>query len=240
MLTGKLPVHRRDVDGARAADRAVAAAGAVVDQPVAFRASSIRSSPRRWRRASISATRSAATHRRRACGRSAPSSTCGPDDRCQRARVGRAARPAGTDDVRRSTALALLLGALAAIGWWKRDDLDARMWRRHARSGAGAGDRRDCRSKLARRRRVADVCSPTASRKILITRLGQTPGVSVLGRSATRGYPRPPARAMSPAELGASVVLTGSLRPSPDAIQVSLELIDPMDGAVIWSSRVHP
>src|SRR6185295_5894963 len=38
-------------------------------------------------------------------------------------------------------------------------------------------------------------------------------------------------------ELGASVVLTGSLRPSADAIKVSLELIDPRDSIAIWSNQ---
>ena len=54
----------------------------------------------------------------------------------------------------------------------------------------------------------------------LITRLGQTPGLKVFGRSATRGYrnrqPRDVAR-----ELGAGVVLTGSVRPEGDSVTVS-------------------
>ena len=70
----------------------------------------------------------------------------------------------------------------------------------------------------------------------LITRLGQTPGLKVLGRSATRAY-----RGRSPrdvaGELGAGVVLTGSVRPSGETVKVSLELVDPSDGTAIWSGQ---
>ena len=70
----------------------------------------------------------------------------------------------------------------------------------------------------------------------LITRLGQTPGLKVLGRSATRQLrgraPQDAAR-----ELGAAVVLTGSVRPAGDTVKVSLELIDPSDGTAIWSQQ---
>ena len=70
----------------------------------------------------------------------------------------------------------------------------------------------------------------------LTTRLGQTPGLRVIGRSAAREYrgrqPRDVAR-----ELGAAVVLAGSVRPSGDTVKVSLELIDPLDGTAIWSAQ---
>jgi TolB-like protein len=70
----------------------------------------------------------------------------------------------------------------------------------------------------------------------LITRLGQTPGLKVIGRSATRQYrgraPRDVAR-----ELGAAVVLTGSVRPSADSVKVSLELVDPTDDTAVWSQQ---
>ena len=70
----------------------------------------------------------------------------------------------------------------------------------------------------------------------LITRLGQTPGLKVIGRSATRNdrgrSPRDVAR-----ELNAAVVLTGSVRPDGDTVNVSLELIDPSDSTTIWSSQ---
>jgi TolB-like protein len=70
----------------------------------------------------------------------------------------------------------------------------------------------------------------------LIARLGQTRGLTVIGRSATREYrgraPRDVAR-----ELNAAVVLTGSVWPTAESVKVSLELIDPGDGAAIWSKQ---
>ncbi len=70
----------------------------------------------------------------------------------------------------------------------------------------------------------------------LITRLGQTPGLKVFGRSATRGYRSRPPRDVA-RELGAAVVLTGSVRPSGDTVKVSLELVNPADGRAIWSNQ---
>jgi len=70
----------------------------------------------------------------------------------------------------------------------------------------------------------------------LISRLGQTPGLKVLGRSATRGL-----RGRAPTdvarELGASVVLAGTVRPAGDALKVSLELIDPTDRTAMWAQQ---
>ncbi len=70
----------------------------------------------------------------------------------------------------------------------------------------------------------------------LTTRLGQTPGLKVIGRSAARQYrgrqPRDIAR-----ELGAAVVLTGSVRPSGDTVTVTLELIDSADDTAMWSGH---
>jgi TolB-like protein/predicted Ser/Thr protein kinase len=70
----------------------------------------------------------------------------------------------------------------------------------------------------------------------LISRLGQTPGLKVLGRSATRDYrghsPRDVAR-----ELHASVVLTGSVRLSGATVKVTAELIDPDDGTDLWTAQ---
>ena len=70
----------------------------------------------------------------------------------------------------------------------------------------------------------------------LITRLGQTPGLKVLGRSATRTYRDRTPRDVA-AELGAAVVMTGSVRPDGDQVKISLELIDPRDGAEIWTGQ---
>jgi TolB-like protein len=70
----------------------------------------------------------------------------------------------------------------------------------------------------------------------LIAQLGQTPGLKVLGRSATRSY-----RGRSPREVaqevGAAVVLTGSVRSAGDTVQVSLALVDPTDGTPVWSGQ---
>jgi TolB-like protein len=73
----------------------------------------------------------------------------------------------------------------------------------------------------------------------LMTRLGQTPGLEVIGRSAMRQLrgrtPRDVAR-----ELGAAVVLTGSVRRASDSMKITLELIDPVDGIAIWSQQYTP
>src|SRR5262249_29986597 len=70
----------------------------------------------------------------------------------------------------------------------------------------------------------------------LITRLGQTPGLKVVGRSATRNL-----RGRAPGdvarELGAGVILAGSGRPSKDTGKVSLELIDRTDGTDLWTAQ---
>jgi TolB-like protein len=70
----------------------------------------------------------------------------------------------------------------------------------------------------------------------LITRLGQVQGLAVLGRSATREM-----RGISPAEaskrLNVEAVLTGSVQREAGELKVSLELVDPDDGVVVWSQR---
>jgi TolB-like protein len=70
----------------------------------------------------------------------------------------------------------------------------------------------------------------------LITRLGQIQGLTVLGRSATREL-----RGVSPAEaakrLNVEAVLTGSVQREAGELKVSLELVDPDDGAVVWAHR---
>jgi non-specific serine/threonine protein kinase len=70
----------------------------------------------------------------------------------------------------------------------------------------------------------------------LVIRLGQTAGLKVIGRSATRAYrgraPHDLAR-----ELNAAVVLTGTVRPSGDTVKISLELIDPSDNTAVWTGQ---
>jgi len=124
----------------------------------------------------------------------------------------------------------VLLGALAAAAWFKRAPLQ-RMWRRTLGPApapviAVIPFETDANQTVFADGLVED----------LITRLGQTPGLKVIGRSASRNFrgraPRGVAR-----ELGAAVVLTGSVRPSPEAVKVSVELIDPADETAIWSSQ---
>ena len=131
-------------------------------------------------------------------------------------------------------AVVLLLGAIAAVGIWLERDPIRKLWRRTLGPPpspviaviplelAGA-DR-------------AQTYFADGLTEDLISRLGQTPGLKVLGRSATRDYrgrsPRDVAR-----ELNAAVVLTGSMRPMGDSIKISLELIDPADGTDIWTGQ---
>jgi TolB-like protein/thioredoxin-like negative regulator of GroEL len=70
----------------------------------------------------------------------------------------------------------------------------------------------------------------------LITRLGQMPGLQVLGRSVTREL-RGKSVADAAARLTAEAVLTGVVEREGDELRVSLELVDPGDGVVIWSDR---
>ncbi len=126
--------------------------------------------------------------------------------------------------------LLVLLAAAGAAGWYEREPI-RRLWR-HTLGPAPAP-------------LIAVVPFDTDPGQLffadglaedLITRLGQTPGLKVLGRSATRQLrgraPQEVAR-----ELGAAVVLTGSVRPSADSVKISLELIDPSDGTAIWSQQ---
>ena len=67
----------------------------------------------------------------------------------------------------------------------------------------------------------------------LAVRIGQLPGVSVVGRAgmrARRGRPL----AVVAEELQAAVLVRGSVRTSGDAVAVELELIDASDGSSVW------
>ncbi|HJZ74433.1 MAG TPA: protein kinase, partial [Vicinamibacterales bacterium] len=70
----------------------------------------------------------------------------------------------------------------------------------------------------------------------LISRLGQTRGLKVIGRSATRNLRGRNPRDVA-SELGAAVVLTGSVRPSAESVKVTLELVEPRDETAIWSGQ---
>jgi TolB-like protein/predicted Ser/Thr protein kinase len=129
--------------------------------------------------------------------------------------------------------LLLVVVALAAAVWYARGAI-ARVWRRTlgpAPAPLIAVTPLELAVSDASQQYFADGLTED-----LITRLGQTPGLNVLGRSATRNdrgrSPRDVAR-----ELGAAVVLTGSVRRAADTVKVSLELIDPSDGTAVWSGE---
>jgi TolB-like protein len=82
---------------------------------------------------------------------------------------------------------------------------------------------------------VADVLCGR-SHEDLISRLGQTPGLKYWDGRQPAGYRNRQPRDVAQ-ELGAGVVLTGSVRPSADNVKISLELINPLDGTAIWSSQ---
>ena len=63
----------------------------------------------------------------------------------------------------------------------------------------------------------------------LVTRLGQIPGLKVVGRSSMREYSGMDLRTMA-AELDAAVVMTGSVRPGSGEIHLEAELVEPQGG----------
>ena len=149
--------------------------------------------------------------------------------------------------------LALLAIAGAAALWFERDAI-ARLWHGSiapvpqptiavipleiAEERANdSGSRSDSSSRSAKASAERqDQYFADGLTEDLIGRLGQTAGIKVLGRSATRDY-----RGRSPAdlarELHAGVVLTGTVRPQDDTVKVSLELIDPSDGVALWTGQ---
>ena len=70
----------------------------------------------------------------------------------------------------------------------------------------------------------------------LVTRLGQIPGLKVVGRSSMREYRGMDLRTMA-AELDAAVVMTGSVRPGSGQIQLEAELVEPQGGVSFWSRQ---
>jgi TolB-like protein len=127
-------------------------------------------------------------------------------------------------------ALLLLLAAIAAGAWYERATL-RQFWRAHLGPPPAPV--------------IAVVPFETDPGQLffadgfaddLIARLGQTPGLKVIGRSAIRQL-RGRALKDVARDLGAAVVLTGSVRPAGDSVQVSLELIDPVDGRSVWSEQ---
>ena len=126
--------------------------------------------------------------------------------------------------------LLVLLAAAAAGAWYERAPLQ-KMWRRSLGPPPAP-----VIAVLPFETDPSQTFFADGLAEDLTTRLGQTAGLKVIGRSAARHYrgrsPRDVAR-----ELGAAVVLAGSVRPSGDTVTVSLELIDPSDGTAIWSGQ---
>jgi TolB-like protein len=154
-----------------------------------------------------------------------------------RSETSEAQAPAATLPQRTSAAgwiaWVLILAALGAAAWFGRGVLE-HVWRRTlgpAPSPVIAVLPLDLAAQDS-----AQMFFANGFTEDLIARLGQTPGLNVIGRSATRGY-----RGRSPGEvakgLGAAAVLTGSVQPSTNAVKVSLELIDASDRTAIWSRQ---
>jgi len=127
---------------------------------------------------------------------------------------------------------ALALLAAAAAGAWVWRDAAWRTWRRYT-----GPPPEPIIAVLPLE--VADASSTYFADGLaedLITRLGQTPGLKVIGRSATREY-----RGANPSkmarDLGARVILTGSVRRDGGTLRVTIELVDPDDGVQIWSDQ---
>jgi TolB-like protein len=131
------------------------------------------------------------------------------------------------------TAVAVLLAAAAAVAWFEREPLRVQWRRMFGRAPAPVIAVIPLELAGADRSQTYFADGLTED---LISRLGQMPGLKVLGRSATRDYrgrtPRDVAQ-----ELHASVVLTGSARVQDNAVKVSLELVDPSDGTAIWAAQ---
>ena len=127
----------------------------------------------------------------------------------------------------------LVLGIAVAAAWWQRDTIE-RTWR-HA-TGPAPRPLLAVMPLTLSHTDTSQVFVADGLTEDLITRLGQTPGVTVLGRSAVRASrgraPRDVAR-----ELGAAAVLTGTLRRDNDEVTVGLTLEDSTDGASLWSNE---
>ena len=127
----------------------------------------------------------------------------------------------------------IVLAAIGAAAWWQRAAI-VHLWHRSTAAAPApiiAVMPLELAGTDASQQFFADGLTED-----LITRLGQTPGLKVLGRSATRAYRDRPPRDVAN-ELGAAVVLTGSVRPLADQVKITLELTDPRDGVQIWAGQ---
>jgi TolB-like protein len=127
--------------------------------------------------------------------------------------------------------LIVLCVTVAAAGWWQRAAIE-RVWR-HAMGPSP----QPVIAVLPLTLSGVDASQTFFADGLtedLITRLGQTPGVKVIGRAALRTYrgraPRDVAR-----ELGAAVVLTGSVHTENDEVKMTLALGDAVNGESLWA-----
>jgi eukaryotic-like serine/threonine-protein kinase len=70
----------------------------------------------------------------------------------------------------------------------------------------------------------------------LITRLAQTPGLTVIGRSGLRTYRSQSVRDVA-RQLGAAVLLSGTVRLDDDDVRMTLKLSNAIDGEPIWTGE---
>src|SRR5262249_24314554 len=128
------------------------------------------------------------------------------------------AAPAGSAARERSGSIAgwllllVLAAAIAALTWYERAPIQ-RLWRRTMGPAPAP-----VIAVVPFETEPGQTIFADGLAEDLIARLGQTPGLKVIGRSATRNLrgraPRDVAR-----ELGAAVVLTGSVRPSSESVK---------------------
>jgi serine/threonine-protein kinase len=111
-------------------------------------------------------------------------------------------------------------------------------WRRHGDDSRPAGDAAATRLLVlpfvvdsAPDRTFADGLTDE-----LISALARTPGLRVIGRTSAFQLQVPTANLRRRIrQLGASIVLEGSLRRNSDRVHVNVHLVDESDGASIWS-----
>jgi TolB-like protein len=70
----------------------------------------------------------------------------------------------------------------------------------------------------------------------LAARLGEVPGLSVVGRSMIRETPVPSAEALA-RRLNAGAALRGTVRPGPYALHVDVQLVEAKTGQVVWGEH---
>ncbi len=123
-----------------------------------------------------------------------------------------------------------IIAVIAAIAWWQRAALE-RIWRHTLGPPPAARI-----ALIALEGDEGQTFFADGLTDDLTARLGQTPGLTVVGRSGIRQR-----RRRSPTdvarELSAAVVLTGSVHREGDALNVTVQLIDPRDNGVLSTSK---